>query len=154
MWTAKQQRRERETWVQDCEDAREEESVGQEAKSWGPRPSLPSLTWVREGDVAGCRDDVNKHSEEGETVAYVVPFSSHNNRIWAPAPMPADNPKCSPSAPSKRITSYGEDHREVPRSRDAGLEFQHVFVKELKKRKKNLSMSFVLVSWLGMCVWQ
>lgn len=32
--------------------------------------------------------------------------------------------------------SRGEDQKEIPHSGEAGLEFQHVFVKELKKRKK------------------
>lgn len=54
------------------------------------------------------------------------------------APMPADNPKCPlpPSAPSKKriTTSKDRDYKRIPYSRDAGLEFQHVFVKELKKR--------------------
>lgn len=41
---------------------------GQETKkAEGFNPHLPSLTWAWEGDVAGCRDDVNEHSEEGET---------------------------------------------------------------------------------------
>lgn len=57
--------------------------------------------------------------------------------------MPADNPKCPPSAPSKRITyqlSYDEDPKEIPHSRDAGLEFQHIFVKELKKKKNPIDV--------------
>lgn len=36
--------------------------------------------------------------------------------------------------------SYGEDQEEIPYSRDAGLEFQHIFVKELKKRKKHIDV--------------
>lgn len=64
--------------------------------------------------------------------------------------MPADNPKCPPLSSLQTDNlqlSYGEDQNEIPHYRDAGLEFQHIFVKELKKRKKNnLLMSFVLVS--------
>lgn len=36
--------------------------------------------------------------------------------------------------------SYGEDQKEIPHSRDAGLEIQHIFVKELKKKKKPIDV--------------
>lgn len=78
-------------------------------KAEGVRPSLPSLTWVREGDMSGCRDDVNKHSEEGETsmLEYVrsplrFPQQPH---VSPPLPCQLTTPNVPPSAPSKRITS-------------------------------------------------
>lgn len=69
-------------------------------KSRGPQPSLPSLTWARGGDVAGCRDHVVKHREEGQ-----MSPSAPTRPAQTPAPVPADDPKCPPSAPTIRITS-------------------------------------------------
>lgn len=112
--------------------------------------------------------DGNKHSEGrgGGDVGnmYGLPFGSQNNPHIRPpiAPMPADNPKCPlpPSAPSKKriTTSKDRDYKRIPYSRDAGLEFQHVFVKELKKRnlKKKKTYRCPLFSWADWvtCVWQ
>lgn len=119
--------------------------MGQEIKEKpeGPRPSLPSPARVRAGDVAGCRDDVSKRTEEREMeMQGCLPFGSPSTAPHEPpAPMPADDPKCphptllSSLHKDNLRLSNGEDQEEIPHSRDAGLEFQHIFVKELKKKK-------------------
>lgn len=90
------------------ENVREQESVGPETKAeGGPRPSPRH----RHGRESAARHDANKRSEEEETATIRLLFSSCNNPVRAPAPMPADNPKCPPSAPSKRKTSNSHPAR-------------------------------------------
>lgn len=92
--------------------------------------------------MAGCRDDVNKHLEEGETAVqeYVrSPPSAPTTTAYEPLlPCQLTTPNVPLSSLQKDNLqlSCGEDQKEIPHSGEAGLEFQHVFVKELKKREK------------------
>lgn len=150
MWTAKQRQRwEWETWARECEDAREDEKrgTGNKNKAEGADPRHHHWHGMREGDVAGCRDDANKHSGGGRGdgdvgIFTVSPSAPTTTPIWVPGSHASWQPpkKCPPHLSSLQKDnlqlSYGEDPEEIRYSRDAGLEVQHIFVKELKKRKK------------------
>lgn len=102
--------------------------------------------------MAGCRDDVlitNTRRTGRETA--MSPLQLPTTTPYEPS-LPCqlttpNVPLLAPSAPSKKkkekekdkptpTSHLGEDQIEIPHSRDAGLGFEHIFVKELRNKTK------------------